>query len=70
MPGSARVPREIPVRIGLLASRQNDLRKSAIARTRSPTRETRALPGEKRTAFPVCLLSCCVTERDAFTSVN
>ncbi len=70
MPGSARVSRDMPVRIGLLTSRQNDLRKSAIARTRSPTRETRALPGEKRTARGVRLLCCCVTERHAFTSVN
>jgi hypothetical protein len=68
MPGSARVSREMPVRIGLLASRQNDLRKSAIAKTRSPTRETRALPQAELVAFGI--LSCCRRERRGFTSVN
>src|SRR4029077_6260048 len=62
MPGSERVSREMPVRIGLLASRQNDLRKSAIARTRSPTRETRALPGKKRTA-PTCMPTLLLRKR-------
>jgi hypothetical protein len=37
-----------PVRLGLSASRRNNLfpQKSAIARTQSPTRETRALPDQ------------------------
>src|SRR5205823_10908404 len=45
-----RVP--MPVRLGLSASRRNSLyRKSAIARTRSPTREARALPGQACAEF-------------------
>ena len=51
-PGSARVSRATPVRLGLSASRRNRLyRKFAIAKTRSPARETRARSPEGPKTF-------------------
>jgi len=50
MPGSARVSR---VGFGV-SPKRSFTEKSAIARTRSPTRETRALPGKMETASGKC----------------